>query len=156
MAITQIEHFWQASAQVMAGCQMLAEILRDVTNKDVFTNKLGFLLEDLIDMQEVVSEKAAEIAENKTLVRQDILQDRIWQVEDIFRGLLLGQEQTAVDRFIRPLFAQQLERAYEILDGLMVTSLQRLGQELGPTKYVPVARRDWAKRIKAGVLDVPW
>jgi hypothetical protein len=28
--------------------------------------------------------------------------------------------------------------------------------ELGPTKYVPVARLDWEERIEAGVLDVPW
>lgn len=156
MAITQVEHFWQASAQVMAGCQMLTDILRDVTNKEVFTNKLGFLLEDLIDMQEVVSEKAAEIAENMTLIRQNVLQNRIWQVEDILRGMVLGQEQTAVDRFVRPLVAQQLEKVCEILDGILVTSLQRLGKEIGPTKYVPVARREWAEKIKAGVLDVPW
>lgn len=158
MAITQVEHFWQASAQVMAGCQMLTDILRDVTNKEVFTNKLGFLLEDLIDMQEVVSEKAAEIAENMTLIRQNVLQNRIWQVEDILRGMVLGQEQTAVDRFVRPLVAQQLGKVCEILDGILVTSLQRLGKEIGPTKYVPVARREWAEKIKAagGVLDVPW
>lgn len=135
---------------------MLAEILRDVTNKEVFTNKLRFLLENLIDMQEVVSEKAAYIAENNTLIHQDVLQDRIWQVEDILRAMVLGQEQTAVDRFVRPLFAQQFEKACEILDGLLVTSLQRLGKEIGPTKYVPVARREWAERIKAVVLDVPW
>ena len=95
MAVTQVEHFWQASAQVMAGCQMLAEILRDVTNKEVFTNKLSFLLKDLIDMQEMVSEQAAYIAENNTLVRQDVLQDRIWQVEDILRAMVLG---TRADR----------------------------------------------------------
>jgi hypothetical protein len=156
MAIPEIELFWQASAQVMAGCQLLAEILRDVENRDVFTNKLAFLLEDLIDLQEIVSQKAAGISENKSLVRQDILQDRIWQVEDIFRGMLVGQEQTAVDLCTRPLFARQLERAYDILDGLMVTSWQRLGLELGATKYVPVARIDWARKIEAGPLDVPW
>lgn len=110
----------------------------------------------LLDLQTIVSQKAAEISRNRTLVRQGILQDRIWQVEDIFRGMLVGQEQTAVDLCIRPLFARQLERAYDILDGLMITPLQRLGLELGPTKYVPVARIEWASKIEAGPLDVPW
>lgn len=156
MAVPEIELFWQASAKVMAGCQLLASILRDVENKEVFTNKLGLLIEVLIDLQYNVSAKAAEIAQNKTLVRQDILQDRIWQVEDIFCGMLAGQEQTAVDPFLRPLFARQFERAYEILDGILVTPLQRLRFELGPTRYVPVARLDWAERIEAGVLNLPW
>ncbi|OOQ85995.1 hypothetical protein PEBR_23449 [Penicillium brasilianum] len=156
MAVIEIELFWQASAQVMAGCQLLAQILRDVEEREVFTNKLGFLIEDLIDLQETVSRKAAEIPGNKTLVRQDILQNRIWQVEDVLHGMLLGQERTAVDVLIRPLFAQQLERAYDILDGIMVSSSQRLGLELGPTKYLPVARIEWALRIQVGELDVPW
>lgn len=156
MAVPEVELFWQASAQVMAGCQLLATILHDIENKQVFTNKLGLLIEDLLDHQYIVSAKASEIAQTKTLVRQDILQDRIWQVEDIFRGMLVGQEQTAVDPALRPLFARQFERASEILDGILVTPLQRLKFELGPTKYVPVARLDWAERIEAGVLDVPW
>jgi hypothetical protein len=154
MAIPEIELFWQASAQVMG--QLLASILRNIENKEVFTNKLGLLIEDLLDLQAIVSAKASEIAQNKTLVRQDILQDRIWLVEDIFRGMLVGVERTAVDTFLRPLFAQQFEKAYDILDGICVTPLQRLRLELGPTKYVPVARLDWAKRIEARVLAVPW
>jgi hypothetical protein len=156
MAVPEIELFWQASAKVMAGCQLLATILRDIEYKQVFTNKLGLLIEDLIDLQCIVSSKASEIAQNKTLVRKDILQDRIWQVEDIFRGMIVEPEQTAVDPVHRPLFARQFERAYEILDGILVTPFQRLRLELGPTKYVPVARLDWEERIEAGVLDVPW
>jgi hypothetical protein len=112
MAIPEIELFWQASAQVMG--QLLASILRNIENKEVFTNKLGLLIEDLLDLQAIVSAKASEIAQNKTLVRQDILQDRIWLVEDIFRGMLVGVERTAVDTFLRPLFARQFEKAYEI------------------------------------------
>ncbi|KAJ5912019.1 uncharacterized protein N7473_001322 [Penicillium subrubescens] len=156
MAVPEVELFWQASAKVMAGCQLLATILRDIENKQVFTNKLGLLIEDLIDLQYTVSAKASEIAQNKTLVRQDIIQDRIWQVEDIFRGMLVGQEMTAVDPVLRPLLARQFEKAYEILDGILMTPLQRLKLELGPTKYVPVASLDWEERIEAGVLDVPW
>jgi hypothetical protein len=156
MAVPEVELFWQASAKVMAGCQLLATILRDIENKQVFTNKLGLLIEDLIDLQYTVSAKASEIAQNKTLVRQDVLQDRIWQVEDIFRGMLVGQEMTAVDPVLRPLLARQFERAYEILDGILMTPLQRLKLELGPTKYVPVASLDWEERIEVGVLDVPW
>lgn len=156
MAIAEIELFWQASAQVMAGCQLLAQILRDVENREVSTNELNFQLEDLINLQETVFKKAADIPVSENLIRQDILQHRIWQVEDIFRGMLPGQEQTEIDALIRPLFAQQFERAYDILDGILVTSSQRLGLELGPTKYVPVARIEWALRIQGAVLDVPW
>ncbi|KAJ5363650.1 uncharacterized protein N7496_009363 [Penicillium cataractarum] len=156
MAITEIEQFWQASAHVMAGCQLLAQSLRDVENREVFTDELDFLLADLIELDETVFKKAAEIPANKCMVRQDILQHRIWQVEDIFRGMLIGQERTEIAVSLRPLFAQQLERAYDILDGILVTSSQRLRLELGPTKYVPVARIIWALRISEGVLEVPW
>ncbi|KAJ5175956.1 uncharacterized protein N7482_001833 [Penicillium canariense] len=156
MAFTQIEHFWQASAQVMVACSLLARILRDVENTEVYRSKLGPLIDYLQDLQETVAQRAAEIPQNRSLVRLDVVEERAWTISCMLRGLHPGYGLTAIDPSIRPLFAQQLEKIEELFDNLLLTPAQRRGEELGPARYFPHARLNWVFKIQMAMLSAPW